>query len=194
MSSASPGWSLLPSSILIVVALVNSDIPHQGTWVSQRDLGVLPHSLTVPLPQDCCAFRLVPVSIVVEATSKWTVWLPPCVFCIRCVTILGVPGWAPTEDTQPKPRAKACLGCDLSHQVWIVRTSGKGNTLSYPPNKSRGGLNSLVYISHLCLWCHRVNEYSRWGPGFYPWFPIYVHMQAGMARVTIHLGRKDGLG
>ena len=30
-----------------------------------------------------------------------------------------------------KLRAKAHLGCDPSHQVWIVRTSGKGNTLSY---------------------------------------------------------------
>ena len=47
------------------------------------------------------------------------------------MTILGVPGWVPTDDTQPEPQAKARLGCDPSHQVWIVRTSGKGNTLSY---------------------------------------------------------------
>ena len=87
-SSTSPGWSLLPSSILIVLALVNSDVPHQGTWVSQRDPRMLPHSLTVLLPQDCCAFWLVPVSIVVEATSKWTAWLPPHVFRIRCVTYI----------------------------------------------------------------------------------------------------------
>ena len=33
-SSASLDWSLLPSSALIVLALVNSDIPHQG------DLGI----------------------------------------------------------------------------------------------------------------------------------------------------------
>ena len=90
-----------------------------------------PHSLTVPLPQDCSAFRLVPECIVVEATSKWMVWLPPRVFCIWCMTILGVPGWAPTDDMQPEPQAKACLSCDPSHQVWIVRTSGKVNTLSY---------------------------------------------------------------
>ena len=102
-----------------------------GTWVSQQDLGVLPHSLTVLLPQDCCAFRLVPVCIMVEATSKWTVWLPPRIFCIWCMTILGVPGWAPTEDMQPKLWAKAHLSCNLSHQVWIVRTSGNGNTLLY---------------------------------------------------------------
>ena len=69
--------------------------------------------------------------IVVEATLKWTAWLPPHMFHIRCVTILGVPGWMLTEDTQPELQAKACLGCDPSHQVWIVRTSGKGNTLSY---------------------------------------------------------------
>ena len=70
----------------IVLALVNSDVPRQGTWVSQRDPGVPPHSLTVLLPQDCCAFRLVPVNIMVEATPKWTAWLPPRVFRIRCVT------------------------------------------------------------------------------------------------------------
>ena len=77
------------------------------------------------------------------------------------MTILGIPGWVPTDDMQPKPQAKAHLGCDLGHQVWIVRTSGKGNTLS----------------------CQRV-------------FPLdpYVHAQAGMARVMIHLGGKDGLG
>ena len=93
VSSVSLGWSLLPSSVLIVLALVNSDIPYRGTWVSQRDPGVLPHSLTVPIPQDCCAFWLVPMSIMVEATLKWTAWLPLRVFCIRCVTILGIPGY-----------------------------------------------------------------------------------------------------
>ena len=56
------------------------------------------------------------------------------------MTILGIPGWAPTDDTQPKPRVKAHLGCDPSHQVWIVRTSGKGNTLvpeGFPPGSLR---------------------------------------------------------
>ena len=160
-SSASPGWSLLPSSVFIVLALVNSDVSHQGTWASQQDPGVPPHSLTVPLPQDCCAFRLVPVCIVVEVTSKWTTWLPPRIFCIRCMTIFGIPGWVLTDDTQPELRTKTHLGCDPSHQVWIVRTSGKGNTLSY----------------------QRV----------LPLDP-YVHTQAGVACVTIHLGGKDGLG
>ena len=47
------------------------------------------------------------------------------------MTILGVPGWAPTEDMQPKLWAKAHLSCNPSHQVWIVRTSGNGNTLLY---------------------------------------------------------------
>ena len=130
-SGMSPGRSLLPSSVLIVLALVNSDVLHRGTWVSQRDPGVPPHFLTVPLPQDCCAFWLVPVCIVVEVTLKWTTWVPPCIFHIWCMTILGIPGWAPTENTQPEPWAEACLSCDPSHQVWIVRTSGKGNTLSY---------------------------------------------------------------
>ena len=55
----------------------------------------------------------------------------PCAFHIWCMTILGIPGWAPIDDTQPKAWAKACIGCNPSHQVWIVGTSGKGNTLSY---------------------------------------------------------------
>ena len=62
--------------------------------------------------------------------TEVSVWLLPHTFHIRCVTILGIPGWVPTDDTQPKPWAKAHLGCNPSHQVWIVRTSGKGNTLS----------------------------------------------------------------
>ena len=97
----------------------------------------------------------------VEVTPKWSAWLTLHIFCIWCMTILGVPGWAPTDGMQPKPLVKAHLGCDPSHQVWIVRTSGKGITLSY----------------------QRV-------------FPLdpYVHAQAGVARVTIHLGGKDGLG
>ena len=34
VSSASPGWSLLPSSVFIALALVNSDVSHWG------DLGI----------------------------------------------------------------------------------------------------------------------------------------------------------
>ena len=117
---------------------------------------MLPHSLTVPLPQDCSAFWLVPECIVVEATSKWTMCLPPCIFCIRCVTILGIPGWVPTDNTQPKPQAKTRLGCDPSHQVWIARTSGKGNTLvpeCFPP----GSL-------HACTgWCGTCDTSRRKG-------------------------------
>ena len=60
-----------------------------------------------------------------------SVWPLPRAFHIWCVTILGIPGWASTDDTQPKSWVKARLGCNLSHQVWIVRISGKGNTLSY---------------------------------------------------------------
>ena len=63
--------------------------------------------------------------------TKVSVWPLPCTFHIHCVTILGIPGWAPTDDMQPKLWVKARLGCDWSHQVWIVRTSEKSNTLSY---------------------------------------------------------------
>ena len=47
------------------------------------------------------------------------------------MTILGIPGWVPTDNMQSEVWAKAHLGCDPSHQVWIVGTSGKGNTLLY---------------------------------------------------------------
>ena len=77
------------------------------------------------------------------------------------MTILGIPGWAPTDDTQPEPWVKARLGCDPSHLVWIVRTSGKGNTLLYQR------------VFHLDL---------------------YMHTQAGVVHVSIHLEGKDGLG
>ena len=131
-SSMSPGWSLLPSNIIVVLALVNSAVSPAGTLVSQQDPGVPPHSLSVPLPQDCCAFWLVPVCIMVGVSdTEVSMRLLPCAFHIQCVTGLGVPGCAPTDDTQPQPWAKAHLSCNLSHQVWIVGTSRKGNTLLY---------------------------------------------------------------
>ena len=45
-----------------------------------------PRFLSVLLPQDRWAFRLVPMCIVVEATPKWSAWLPPRVYHIRRVT------------------------------------------------------------------------------------------------------------
>ena len=70
VSSTSLGWSLLPSNVIIVLALVNSAVSPAGTQVSQRDPGVPLYSLLVPLPQDCCAFWLVPMCIVLGATLK----------------------------------------------------------------------------------------------------------------------------
>ena len=64
------GWSLLPSNIIIVLALVSSTVSPVGIQVSQRDPGVLLNSLLVSLPQDCCAFQLVPVCIVLGAMLK----------------------------------------------------------------------------------------------------------------------------
>ena len=45
ISGMSLGWSLLPSNVIIVLALVNSTMSPAGTQVSQRDLGVPLHSL-----------------------------------------------------------------------------------------------------------------------------------------------------
>ena len=53
-SGMSPGRSLLPSSVLIVLALVNSDVLHRGTWVSQRDPGVPPHFHRTAVPFGWC--------------------------------------------------------------------------------------------------------------------------------------------
>ena len=47
----------------------------------------------------------------------WNMWLPPRVFHIQCMTILGIPGWAPTDDMQPEPWAKAHLSYKLV-MVW----------------------------------------------------------------------------
>ena len=89
-----------------------------------------------------------------RSITKVSMWLLPRAFHIRCMTILGVPGWAPTDDMQPELWAKARLGCDLSHQVWIVRTSGKGNTLLYQ--------RVFPLDSYVCEgWCSMCYDISR---------------------------------
>ena len=70
------------------------------------------------------------------------------------MTILGVPGWPPTDDMQPKLWAKAHLSCDPSHEVWIVRTSGKCNMLSY-----QGVFPMDPYVH--AGWCGTCNNTSR---------------------------------
>ena len=69
-SSASPGWSLLPSNVIILLASVNSAVSPVVTQLSQQDLGVPLYSLLVLLPQDCSAFWLVSMCIVLGATLK----------------------------------------------------------------------------------------------------------------------------
>ena len=66
-----------------------------------------------------------------RSDTEVSVWLLLCAYHIWCMTILGVPGWVPIEDTQPKVWVKACLSCDPSHLVWTAGTTGKGNTLSH---------------------------------------------------------------
>ena len=66
----SPGGSLLPSTVIIVLALVNSATSPAGTQLSQQDPGVPLYSLLVPLPQDYCTFWLVPECIVLGATLR----------------------------------------------------------------------------------------------------------------------------
>ena len=116
-SSTSPGWSLLPLTIIIVLALVDSTMPPCG------DLGISmrPESVT-SLPDNTASTGLLCLSVGAHvhrgrSITKVSMWLLLCTFHIRCMTILGILGWAPTDNTQPKAWAKACLGCDPSHQV-----------------------------------------------------------------------------
>ena len=76
-----------------------------------------------------------------RSDTEVSMWLLLHAYHVQCMTILGIPGWAPTEAMQPKVWAKTCLSCDPSHQVWTAATSGKGNTLLhqrvFPPRSLR---------------------------------------------------------
>ena len=63
-----------------------------------------------------------------EAYCCWVGILPPC---IAYITILGVPGWVPTEHEWPKSWTLFHLGCDPSLQVWLLETGRTSHMLSY---------------------------------------------------------------
>ena len=52
-----------------------------------------------------------------EVYSCWDDTLSPCV---AHITILGIPGWAPTEHEWPDLWTSFHLGCDPSLQVWLL--------------------------------------------------------------------------
>ena len=74
VSSMSLGWSLLPLTVIIVLALVNSAVSTAGTSSISMRPGVLLYSLSVLLPQDYCAFWLVPMCIVLGVTLESAVF------------------------------------------------------------------------------------------------------------------------
>ena len=77
---------------LCVICCMCSDTHAQ---VFQESPGVpLTPQLVLPL-QDCCAFRLVSMCTTEEDVSRHRV-------SAMYITILGIPGWEPTEALQPK--------------------------------------------------------------------------------------------
>ena len=96
-SSASLGWSLLPSTVIIVLVLVNSAVSPVGT----PSISTRPRSATL-LPVSTASTGLLCLSVGarvhhVRSDTELSMWPLPCAHHIQCVTILGVPGWAPTE-------------------------------------------------------------------------------------------------
>ena len=97
-SSASLGWSLLPSTVIIVLALVNIAVSPVGT----SSISMRPGSATL-LPVSTASIGLLRLSVgacvhhVRSTTGKHRMWLLPCAHHLQCMTILGDPGWVPTE-------------------------------------------------------------------------------------------------
>ena len=98
MSSMSQGWMLLPLTVIIVLALVNSAMSSVGTL----SISTKSRSATLPPASTASAGLLhllvgAHVHHVRSDTGKRRMWPQPCAHNFQCVTILGVPGWAPTE-------------------------------------------------------------------------------------------------
>ena len=87
VSSASPGWSLLPSTVIIVLALVNSAVSPVGT----SSISMRPWSATL-LPVSTASTGLLHLSVgahvhcVRSDTEKYHVWPLSCAHYFQCVT------------------------------------------------------------------------------------------------------------
>ena len=98
MSSVSLGWSLLPSTVFIVLALVNMTVSPAGT----SSISMRPGSAAL-LPVSTASTGLLlllvgaRVHCVRSNTEKYCMWPLPRAHHFQCMTILGIPGWAPTE-------------------------------------------------------------------------------------------------
>ena len=93
VSSTSPGWSLLPSTVIIVLALVNSAVSPVGT----SSISMRPGSAAL-FPVSTTSTGLLCFSVGARVhcgrsnTEKYHVWLLPRAHHFQCVTILGIPG------------------------------------------------------------------------------------------------------
>ena len=97
-SSVSPGWSLLPSTVFIVLALFNNAVSPAGT----SSISTRPGSATL-LPVSTTSTGLLCLLVgahvhrVRSNTEKYHMWPLLHTHHFQCMTILGIPGWAPTE-------------------------------------------------------------------------------------------------
>ena len=88
-SSASPGWSLLPSTVIIVLDLVNSAVSPVGTL----SISMRPGSVTL-LSVSTTSTGLLRLSVgarvhcVRSDTEKYCVWLLPCPHHFQCMTYM----------------------------------------------------------------------------------------------------------
>ena len=80
--------------------------------VFQESPGVPLTPQLVPLPQDCCAFWLVPMCTTEEDVGRHRT-------SAAHITIFGIPGWVPTEAMQPETQVElasvATRVCKCSH-------------------------------------------------------------------------------
>ena len=89
VSSTSLDWSLLPSTIIIVLALVNSAVSPVGT----SSISTRPRSAAL-LPVSTASAGLLHLSVGAcvhggrSDTEKYRVWLLPCAHHFQCVTYI----------------------------------------------------------------------------------------------------------
>ena len=98
MSSTSLAWSLLPLTVINVLALVNSTVSPVGI----SSISTRPRSAAL-LPVSTASTGLLHLSVgarvhhVRSDTGKCCMWPLPCTHHFQYVTILGIPGWTLTE-------------------------------------------------------------------------------------------------
>ena len=96
-SSTSLGWSLLSSTVIIVLALVNSAVSPEGTSsISTRPRSAALLPVSTASTGLLCLLVGAHVHRVRSDTEKYRMW-PPHAHHFQCMTILGIPGWAPSE-------------------------------------------------------------------------------------------------